>query len=165
MQLRKALYGHPDSGTYWEKHCDAHLQKIGFKPVSKEWPSCYFHGKLRLFLIVYVDDFKMAGPKRNLPEGWKIVRAGLNMEDPTPLGNFLGCRHEAVSVKLPGGVIARGRSYNMEEFFRSCVQLYLDLAPGTRLRNVETPFLPEEHQKCGAGRPAVSYTHLRAHET
>ena len=26
VRLRKALYGHPDSGTYWEQHCDAHLR-------------------------------------------------------------------------------------------------------------------------------------------
>ena len=41
VRLRKALYGHPDSGTYWEKHCDAHVKKVGFSPVSEEWPSCY----------------------------------------------------------------------------------------------------------------------------
>ena len=22
VRVLKALYGHPDSGTYWEKHCD-----------------------------------------------------------------------------------------------------------------------------------------------
>ena len=145
--LKKALYGHPDSGTYWEKHCDAHLRSIGFVPIAPEWPSCYFNPSMKLFLIVYVDDFKMSGPKSNLPRGWAMIRKGLNMEPPTPLGNFLGCRHEEVTVSLPNGVKARGRSYNMEEFFRSCVQLYLDLAPGTRLRNVETPFLPEDQSK------------------
>ena len=28
-----ALYGHPDSGGYWEKHCDAHLKNVGFEPI------------------------------------------------------------------------------------------------------------------------------------
>ena len=32
-KLLKALYGHPDSGGLWEKHCDAHLQSIGFKEI------------------------------------------------------------------------------------------------------------------------------------
>ena len=40
VQLQKALYGHPDSGTFWEQHCDAHTKKVGFQPVGPEWPSC-----------------------------------------------------------------------------------------------------------------------------
>ena len=50
VPLRKALYGHPNAGTFWEQHCD------------EEWPSVYIHEKLQLVLVVYVDDFKMAGP-------------------------------------------------------------------------------------------------------
>jgi hypothetical protein len=30
VPLIKALYGHPDSGTYWETHCDNHCRSIGF---------------------------------------------------------------------------------------------------------------------------------------
>ena len=30
LRLRKALYGHPDSGTFWERHCDTSLQSVGF---------------------------------------------------------------------------------------------------------------------------------------
>lgn len=37
--LDKALYGHPDSGTYWEEHCDKHCQSVGFVPITN-WPSC-----------------------------------------------------------------------------------------------------------------------------
>ena len=29
-KLRLALYGHPLSGAFWEKHCDERLRKIGF---------------------------------------------------------------------------------------------------------------------------------------
>ena len=28
VRLRKALYGHPDAGTFWERHCDVRLQKV-----------------------------------------------------------------------------------------------------------------------------------------
>ena len=83
--LRKALYGHPDSGTYWEKHCDACLRAEGFLPVGEAWPSCYYHRRLRLMLIVYVDDFKLVGPSSNLSLGWKLVRKGLVIEDPRQL--------------------------------------------------------------------------------
>ena len=50
VRLDKALYGHPDSGTMWEQHCDKRVQEIGFKPIGEEWPSMYFHGELKLLL-------------------------------------------------------------------------------------------------------------------
>ena len=56
-----ALYGHPGSGGYWERHCCDHPTKNGFKEIAA-WLSCYMHEKLMLFLVVYVDDFKLAGP-------------------------------------------------------------------------------------------------------
>ena len=33
VRLKKALYGRPDSGGFWEKHCDAILKREGI-PVS-----------------------------------------------------------------------------------------------------------------------------------
>ena len=90
VRLALALYGHPDSGTCSEKHCDAHLRKVGFRPISEVWSSCYFHDQLKLFLVLYVDDFKLAGPKANLAEGWKIITSGLHMQPPTALVYFLG---------------------------------------------------------------------------
>ncbi len=55
-----ALYGHPDSGGCWEEHCDKHLKAQGWQ-TTPPWRSCYYRPELKLFLIVYVDDFKMAG--------------------------------------------------------------------------------------------------------
>eukprot|EP00975_Prorocentrum_lima_P020296 4270803-Prorocentrum_lima.AAC.1 len=40
--LRLALYGHPDSGGYWERHCETHLKSQGFKPIP-DWRSCFVH--------------------------------------------------------------------------------------------------------------------------
>ena len=37
VPLRLALYGHPDAGTCWEKHCDAKWGEKGFSPVHG-WP-------------------------------------------------------------------------------------------------------------------------------
>ena len=87
--LKKALYGHPDAGTFWEQHCNKAVCAAGFEPIDT-WPSCFFHPRLRLFLVVYVDDFKMAGLKKNLPVGWGLIRRGINMEDPAPAHLYLG---------------------------------------------------------------------------
>jgi hypothetical protein len=68
-----ALYGHPESGGWWERHCSSHLKSVGFVELP-DWRSCFWHKALKLLLIVYVDDFKMAGPTVNLSEGWGLVR-------------------------------------------------------------------------------------------
>ena len=92
VQLRKALYGHPDSGTYWEVHCNAALKRAGFIAV-RNWSSCFMHKGLGLMLTVYVDDFKMSGPEKNLQKGWALFRQELNLEDPAPANLYLGCLH------------------------------------------------------------------------
>ena len=83
-RLLRSLYGHPDSGTNWEEFADAGIKKSGFRPMGEEWPACYFHDKLKLMLVVYVDDFKLAGPKQNMTAGWDILRKNLGIEDPVP---------------------------------------------------------------------------------
>ena len=65
VRLRKALYGHPDAGGLWERHCEAHLRTVGFTPIEN-WLSTYWHKDLQLLLVVYVDNFAMSGPSQNL---------------------------------------------------------------------------------------------------
>ena len=76
-RLCKALYGHPDYGSYWEDHCDKHVRSEGVEPIGEHWPSCDFHPALKLYLIIYVDDLKMSGPARHLSKGWSKLRNGL----------------------------------------------------------------------------------------
>eukprot|EP00974_Lingulodinium_polyedra_P023280 2247077-Lingulodinium_polyedra.AAC.1 len=54
-RLRKVLYGHPDSGAFWEQKCDSRSGKAGFVgPFGPEWISCYVHARFKLLLVVYV---------------------------------------------------------------------------------------------------------------
>ena len=103
--LRLALYGHPDSGGIWEKHCTKQLRSIGWVPVLPDiWQSIFYHPELDLLLVVYVDDFKMAGPKDNLAKGWEGISKVLDMDPAEPLGRYFGCNHrEQTSVKLDRG--------------------------------------------------------------
>ena len=48
------------------------------------------HEKLQLVLVVYVDDFKMAGPQKNLAQGWSMLRTRLKIEPETGLDMYLG---------------------------------------------------------------------------
>jgi hypothetical protein len=124
VRLVYALYGHPDSGTFWGKHCDEQLRKIGFLPVGADWPSAYRHDELRLFLIVYVDDFKLAGPIRNLPRGWELIRKHLEVEEAKTNRVFLGCNQLKENICLPNGVSADAMIYFMRGFMEACVLKY-----------------------------------------
>ena len=109
--------GTPDSGTFWEKHCNRAVVRAGFR-VIPNWPPCFFHDKLKLFLVVYVDDFKLAGPQANMAAGWQLLRASLNLEDPAPVHLYLGCIHEAQEFAVNKTVKARAIIYNMEDYLK-----------------------------------------------
>ena len=59
----------------------------------------YCHPRLRLMLSVYVDDFKLAGPRSALATGWKLLRQNLDLDSHTPLGTYLECGHKSINVE------------------------------------------------------------------
>ena len=142
VRLKKALYGHADSGGYWERHCDSSLRKVGFAPVPN-WPSVYHHAGLDLTLMVYVDDFKMAGPKGNLAAGWRLIQKHLNLDEPGPVNHCLGCRHRVGTGTVEGKKV-RVMEYDVCDFMRQCVTAYKEVCgdPNMKMRVVATPFLP-----------------------
>ena len=157
--LRLALYGHPDSGGYWEQHCEAHLvDKVGFVPIE-EWRSCFWHPKWKMFLVVYVDDFKLAGPEKHMAECWHAIRSGIKTDDPSPVGKYLGCDHKVSTQMDPStGHEYRIMEYDMSDFMRSCVDRYVELAGINKssLRKALTPFLVEPKEISPARDPCSS---------
>ena len=67
-QLRLSLYGHPQSGKYWENHFTEKLLKCGFEPLPG-WECLFFHRPLKLILSVYVDDLKLVGKAPPMKQG------------------------------------------------------------------------------------------------
>lgn len=61
VRMRRALYGHPDAGLFWEQQCVAAVRYFCFLFVETS-PSCYYHKERKLFIFVCVDDFKLSGP-------------------------------------------------------------------------------------------------------
>jgi hypothetical protein len=106
-----ALYGYPDSPTFWETYCDKQVVNTGWKKLGPEWPSMFWHAELRLLLSVRVDDFKMAGPKGNLAKGWALVRKGIYMEDPATPMLDLGCERSTHDITLSSG--SESESYGL----------------------------------------------------
>jgi hypothetical protein len=137
--IKKAIYGHPLAGECWEERCESKILACGFARIPG-WKSTFFHAVLRVMLVVYVDDLKMSGPRANVPQCWSALRSGadaLEMAPPEPVDRFLGCKH-TIGI-LPSG--ARTMTYDMTDFMQSCVDRYCELAPGAKLKTVETPFI------------------------
>ena len=154
-RLRLALYGHPDSGGYWEKKFNSAARKGNWRLIEN-WPSCFFHPELKLVLIVYVDDFKMAGPSANLAKGWASLRGEIKMGDPEPFGRYLGCDHQLLdasdlqklskAIEFPVSKDARGMAYDMGGCLALAVARFQQLAgvKGVKLRRVDTPFVDSQ---------------------
>ena len=116
------MYGHPDAGGYWEQHCRTIVLKAGFTELSN-WPNVYFHKGRQLLLVVYVDDFKLAGPVGELAWGWEQLRKDINMDEPAPAldsklsrepgfaaesevrtHRYLGCNHDMQTISASSGL-------------------------------------------------------------
>ena len=63
-------------------------------------------------------------PKDNLKKGWELLREKLIIEPESGLDLYLGCNHE--------------------QFLRSCVDRYLEVAGNVELQKVPTPGPHEE---------------------
>ena len=155
-RLVKASYGHPDAGTMWEQRCHTAVQKVGFKPLGEEWPSLHFHPDLKLLLVIYVDDLKMAGPTANLPKGWSMLRQELRLEDETPLGLYLGCRISKGEAVLHDKTKVQTVTYDMETYLEMTVKKYCDVTGfnPTKFKTVPSPSPAEETKHHPARAPA-----------
>ncbi len=122
-----------------------------------EWPSCYFHKEKQMFLIIYVDDFKMAGPKGNFVGAWEsITSQGIRLDEPAPLDHFLGCRHHRTEIIRKDGVRLTVMEYDFESSLRNSIVRYEALAAecgasvSKRLRKTPYRSEPEHHHRLPA---------------
>ena len=109
VPLIRNLYGHPLAGRFWEKFSHERIMKCGFKKVQG-WECLFVHPTKGLWLSVYVDDFKMAGPKKNIAPMWAELRKLLALEPPVPSGEntYLGCTSKR--VEIPAALVAEKRA-------------------------------------------------------
>ena len=108
-------------------------------------------------LTVYVDDFKLAGPRAHLAEGWNLITGSLDVEEPGGLGLYLGCKHEKEQRTVNGKSVTV-MTYNMEDYFAAIVKDYEELASEVMgkkviLKIVATPFLEDDHKSSPARKP------------
>ena len=110
---------------------------------------------MKLFLMIYVDDFKLSGPAENLALGWKIIKEAVDMGETEPTGLFLGCLHKRFERTRPDGTQVKGIEYDMESYLKSAVEHYEEVyqkltGQNCVLKPVKTPFLNEDTKDCPA---------------
>ena len=87
--LKKALYGHPDSGGHWERHLNSAIEEMGGEAIPNHPSSYWFEGS-KLFLTVYVDDLLLSGPEEKHEEFWNTLRKRIDLGEGEALDRFLG---------------------------------------------------------------------------
>ena len=97
------LYGHTDSGGFWELKSYGDLGDCGWLQVDNRrgvfWKTAP-HGIA--FLMVYVDDFKMSCHKKDTQSLWSPIRQKIRMEEPKRSDRFLGCYSRRFVAPLSG---------------------------------------------------------------
>ena len=79
------------------------------------WQSVFCYPELELILVVYVDDFTMTGPTKNMAEGWMGINSVIDMDPPEALGRYLGCIHiEQQQVSVPESEYPFARAFEGE---------------------------------------------------
>ena len=74
-------------------------------------PSCFFIKRVRLFLVVYVDDLLLSGPADEHEGFWHALRAQVDIEPPEELDRYLGRHHKIEDCsRLPLNLIEAFRS-------------------------------------------------------
>jgi hypothetical protein len=88
------------AGLLWEKYQESIIMKLGFEKVQS-WECLYVHREKQVFLSAYVDDYKMAGKKKNISPMWAALK-GEGLEPPVPLRSniYLGCQQREVHPDL-----------------------------------------------------------------
>ena len=83
-----------------------------------------------------------------------MLRTHLKIEPETGLDMYLGCNQSKGNVTLGNGHCVTTVSDDMEQFLRSCVDRYLEVAGDVKLNKVVTPELHEETKNDVSRKPA-----------
>ena len=72
------------------------------------------HKALKLFLNVYVDDFKLSGRSLSMPIAWKSLKQYLDIDEPTEYSTYLGCNVHPIPLNP---ALAKARSATFHSIF------------------------------------------------
>ena len=164
VPLERNLYRHPLAGLLRERQFEKILLQHGWEKVSSGECLCV-HREKGIFLSVYVDDFKLAGKKRNIDPMWKVLNKEVDLGEPTSFIDhaYLGCTQRQCEIskdivdnyramfesRISANLRISSWSYDMAGHAKKCVERYCELAHKTtqQLYKVSTPCIDDHHFK------------------
>ena len=148
IRLWRSLYGHPEAGSHWERHLEKELLAMSATKIS-EFPSTYiFDNYGGLALIVYVDDFVLAGDSEWHSRFWEDLSKRVIIDEVGDIGRFLG-RHHA-TVKCEG---QERFAFDMRSYAKDMIQEYVQLTGMPNFKKAHTPFLSKVAEKLEEEEP------------
>lgn len=158
VQMKEALYGHPDSGTIWERGYEKMLGAVGLEAVAA-LPSCFWHEDLKLLVTIYVDDIRMSGPSgAPMRKGRELIKIKLTVGDVSFANFHLGCIHNKSNMGVPGLESVLVMEYSMECYLKQFADDHEELATEltgkpVKLGRVPTHVFEEDCSHAGARAP------------
>ena len=92
-----ALYGHEDSGGYWEEKSYGDVMACGWVKVRR---GVFYKEKENACLMIYVDDFKMVCRKEDVDILWKPIRELISLSEPKEAERYLGCHSKRFTAPV-----------------------------------------------------------------
>ena len=100
-------------------------------------PSTFSFADRDLVMIVYVDDLLLSGASHEHSRFWQDLEKLIKIENVDDLGRFLGRRHKIVATASGKGI-----AFNVRDYMKSAVDMYLGITKQSQLKPANTPFLP-----------------------
>ena len=119
------------------------------------WECLFVHRKQKLFLSVYVDDFRMAGMKSNMHAMWKQLQGSLELEDAVDSvkNAYVGCNQ--ADTKLEDQIV---REKN--DMFTKLTSPFIDSSVEANRSEAQQSFVDSKKLRDPSTAPQRSDTEL-----
>ena len=134
VELKKSLYGHPESGGHWGRKFQSIMIQMGAQE-SHLFPSNFVLPRLGLLVTLDVDDIVLSGPIQNHQEFWTELEKHLRFDQPQIVSKVLGRTHLLGNEEV---------TYDLKDFAAVACDLYKTECHNFRgFKKVSTPYLDE----------------------
>jgi hypothetical protein len=138
--LKKALYGHPESGPMWDKKLHQCMRTAGFKALEGS-PGFFYDPVRNCECTVYVDDFVLVAQPSNEASIWRQLDKLIDFKDPPePISRHFGVYHH-LSYSKDGKVTTMAREGR--KYLEAVVRKYCDETGAKSLPWVASPSLDD----------------------
>jgi hypothetical protein len=149
--LKKALYGLKQGPREWQEALKGLLKSQGFNPLISD-PAIYYNDNTATFIVTYVDDCLLIGPKLGYINSLKkALNKGYALEDRGPAAFFLGVQiqrdrpNKALYLHQEQYIDQALSTYRLEDSKTLSVPIQPNITRATAIETEAEPLNPERH--------------------